>query len=69
VILHMLTASNGEKGEFLQYSEFQGQTPLSPLFPHDLLGYFGGGLEPFSLLCPFPSVPSGKLEAYCYPIV
>jgi hypothetical protein len=65
VISHMQTASNGEKGELLQYNEFQGQTRLSPLFPHDQLGYFGWGLEPFDLLCPFPFVSLGKPKAYC----
>jgi hypothetical protein len=37
----MQTESNGEKGMFLQYSEFLGQDHLSPLLPHEQLGYFG----------------------------
>jgi hypothetical protein len=46
----MQTELSGEKGESLQYSEFSGQTHLSPLFPHDQLGCFGGGFEPFDHL-------------------
>jgi hypothetical protein len=62
----MHTESNGEKGKFLQYSEFQGQVHLSPLLPHEKLGYFGGGFESFDLLCPSPFVTLGNPEAHCY---
>jgi hypothetical protein len=61
----MHTVSNREKEELLQHGEFRGQTRLSPPFPHDQLGCFGGEFEPFDLLCPFPFVPSGKPKAYC----
>jgi hypothetical protein len=62
----MQIESNGEKGQFLQYSEFQGRAHLSPLLPHEQLGYFGVGFEScdFLYLCPF--VPLGKPMAHCY---
>jgi hypothetical protein len=62
----MQTKSNGEKGKFLQYSEFQGRAHLSPLLPHEQLGCFGEGFESFDLPCLSPFVPLGKPMAHCY---
>jgi hypothetical protein len=62
----MHTESNGEKGKFIQYSEFQGQAHLSPLLPHEKLGYFGEGFESFELIFLSPFVPLENPKAHCY---
>jgi hypothetical protein len=62
----MQIESNGEKGKCLQYSEFQGRAHLSPLLPHEQLGYFGEGFESYDHLYLFSFVPLENPMAHCY---
>jgi hypothetical protein len=61
----MQIESNGEKGKCLRYSEFQGQAHLSPLLPHEKLGYFGEGFKSSDHLCLCSFVPLEKPVAHC----
>jgi hypothetical protein len=61
----MQIESNGEKGKCLQYSEFQGRAHLSPLLPHEQLGYFGDGFESSDHIFLFSFVPLEKTMAHC----
>jgi hypothetical protein len=62
----MLIESNGEKEKCLQYSEFQGRAHLSPLLPHEQLGYSRDGFESSDHLCIFSFFPLEKPMAHSY---